>query len=76
MSAAVILVMLASTAITYPIYFYILKPLNIVFLETIAFILVIASVVQLLELVIKKFSPGLYRGLGSSCHLLQLTVQY
>lgn len=64
MSAAVILVMLASTAITYPIYFYILKPLNIVFLETIAFILVIASVVQLLELVIKKFSPGLYRGLG------------
>lgn len=64
MSAAVILVMVLSTLVTYPIYYYILVPLNIAFLETIAFILVIASIVQLLELVIKKFSPSLYRGLG------------
>ena len=64
MSAAVILVMVLSTLVTYPIYYYILGPLNIAFLETIAFILVIASIVQLLELVIKKFSPSLYRGLG------------
>lgn len=64
MSAAVIVVMLISTIITYPIYYFVLVPLQVTFLETIAFILVIASVVQLLELVIKKFSPSLYRGLG------------
>lgn len=64
MSAAVIVVMLISTIITYPIYYFVLLPLEVTFLETIAFILVIASVVQLLELVIKKFSPTLYRGLG------------
>lgn len=64
MGAAVIVVMLLSTAITYPIYYFVLKPLEVTFLVTIAFILVIASVVQLLELLIKKFSPSLYRGLG------------
>lgn len=64
MSAAVLVVMLISTIITYPIYNYILIPLKVTYLETIAFILVIASVVQLLELVLKKFIPTLYRGLG------------
>jgi len=64
MSAAVILVMVVSTVLTYPLYYFILAPLEIAFLETIAFILVIASVVQLLELVMKKFLPSLYRGLG------------
>lgn len=63
-SAAVILVMVVSTLLTYPLYYFILAPLELAFLETIAFILVIASVVQLSELVIKKFSPSLYRGLG------------
>lgn|SRR5690554_1480661 len=64
MSAAVILVMVVSTLLTYPLYYFVLAPLDIAFLETIAFILVIASVVQLLELVMKKFLPSLYRGLG------------
>lgn len=64
MSAAVIIVMLLSTLITYPIYFYVLVPLKVEYLATIAFILVIASVVQLLELVLKKFFHSLYRGLG------------
>lgn len=64
MSAAVIVVMLISTAITYPIYQFILVPLGVEYLETIAFILVIASVVQLLELFLKKSSPALYKGLG------------
>lgn len=64
MSAAVIVVMVISTAITYPLYYYVLKPLDIAFLDTIAFILVIASVVQLIEMLLKKFFEGLYRGLG------------
>ncbi len=64
MSAAVILVLIISTAITYPIYYYILIPLKITYIETIAFILVIASVVQLIEMILKKFFESLYRGLG------------
>lgn len=64
MSAAVIVVMLVSTAITYPIYYYILVPLNIAYINTIAFILVIAAVVQLIEMFLKRYVVGLYRGLG------------
>lgn len=64
MGAAVIVVMFVSTAITYPLYKFVLAPLGIQFLDTIAFILIIASVVQLLEMVLKRFFEGLYRGLG------------
>ncbi len=64
MGAAVIVVMLVATMITYPIYYYVLVPLEVTYLETISFILVIASLVQLLELFLKKFIPTLYRGLG------------
>ena len=64
MSAAVIVVMLVSTAITYPLYYYVLEPLKIGYINTIAFILVIASVVQLIEMVLKKYAEPLYRGLG------------
>jgi electron transport complex protein RnfA len=64
MSAAVIVVMLVSTAITYPLYYYVLEPLKIGYINTIAFILVIASVVQLIEMVLKKYVEPLYRGLG------------
>lgn len=64
MSAAVIVVMLISTAITYPIYYYILVPLNIAYINTIAFILVIAAVVQLIEMFLKRYVVALYRGLG------------
>jgi len=64
MSAAVIVVLIVSTAITYPLYYFVLVPLKITYLKTIAFILVIASVVQLIEMVLKRFFEGLYRGLG------------
>ncbi len=64
MSFAVIVVTVIAAAITYPIYYYLLVPLNIRYINTIAFILVIASLVQLTELVIKKFSKSLYKALG------------
>ncbi|MDD4824028.1 MAG: Rnf-Nqr domain containing protein [Acholeplasmataceae bacterium] len=64
MSAAVIVVMVISTAITYPLYFYVLVPLGIGYINTIAFILVIAAVVQLIEMLLKRYMEGLYRGLG------------
>lgn len=64
MSAAVMFVMMMSTAITYPLYFYVLQPLGIGYVNTIAFILVIAAVVQLVEMILKKYVEGLYRGLG------------
>ena len=64
MGIAVILVMLASTAVTYPIYVYLLIPNGLEYLQTIAFILVIAALVQMLEVVMKKFMPPLYKALG------------
>jgi electron transport complex protein RnfA len=64
MSSAVILVMLASTALTWPIQILILNPLNLGFLQTLVFILVIASLVQMIEMVMKKTMPPLYNALG------------
>ncbi len=64
MSAAVLFVMVVSSAITYIVYYFVLDPLNITYISTIAFILVIASLVQLVEIFIKKFSKKLYKGLG------------
>ncbi len=64
MSLAVMFVMVVSSILTYIIYYYILAPLDITFISTIAFILVIASLVQLVELFIKKISKKLYKGLG------------
>lgn len=64
MSIAVILVMLGATAITWPINKFILIPANITFLQTLVFILVIAALVQIVEAIIKKTSPGLYKALG------------
>ena len=64
MSMAVTFVMTMSAILTWPIYYYLLKPYDIVFLKTICFILVIASFVQLVEFIIRKFSPPLYRSLG------------
>ena len=63
MSAAVIFVMLISTAITYPIY-NLLTYLGLLYLETIVFILVIAALVQLVEIAMKKYMPPLYNALG------------
>lgn len=64
MSAAVMFVMMISTGITYPLYFYVLDPLGVGYVDTIAFILVIAAVVQLVEMLLKKYVESLYRGLG------------
>ncbi len=64
MGAAVIFVMTMATIVTYLIQFLILVPLGLAFLRTVAFILVIASLVQLVEIVLKKVSPALYQALG------------
>lgn len=80
MSIAVTLVMLLSTAVTYPLYTYILAP-NYTYLQTIVFILVIAAIVQLLEIVLKKFLPPIYKSLGiylplitTNCAVLGITM--
>ena len=60
MSAAVIFVMVLSTAVTWPINNYILEKNGLAYLQTIVFILVIAALVQLVEIVLKKYMPPLY----------------
>ncbi len=64
MGCAVIFVMLCATAATWPIYTYLLKAFDLVYLQTIVFILVIAALVQFVEIVLKKFIPPLYKSLG------------
>ena len=64
MGLAVTFVMAITCLITYPIYVYILTPLNIEFMEIIVFIFVIASIVQMIEMALKKFSPSLYNAMG------------
>ncbi len=64
MGFAVIFVMTLASFITYLLYKYVLLPNDITYLRTISFILVIASLVQLVEIVIEKVSPSLYQALG------------
>ena len=64
MGLAVTAVMVITCVVTYPIFTYILVPLGIEYLEIVVFILVIAALVQMLEMILKKFSPGLYSALG------------
>lgn len=64
MGGAVLFVMLLATLVTYLIYYYILVPLNLGYLQTIAYILVIAGLVQMVEIVLKKIAPALYQALG------------
>lgn len=64
MSGAVVFVITISSAVTWPIYEYLLKPYDLDYLKTIVFILVIAALVQLVETVMKRFMPPLYRALG------------
>jgi electron transport complex protein RnfA len=64
MSAAVIFVMLLATAATWPIHEYLLKERGLGFLQIIVFILVIASLVQFVEITLKRFVPSLYKTLG------------
>ena len=64
MGAAVTFVMLLSTIVTYLIQAYLLDPFQLGYMQTIIFILVIAALVQMLEIVLKKVSPALYQALG------------
>ncbi|KOH45840.1 electron transport complex subunit RsxA [Sunxiuqinia dokdonensis] len=64
MTGAVTFVMVIATIVTYLIQQYILNPFGLQFLQTIFFILVIASLVQLVEIILKKVSPSLYQALG------------
>jgi electron transport complex protein RnfA len=81
MSFAVIFVMGLASAVTWPIQIYILDPNKLAYLQTIVFILVIAALVQLVEIVLKKFIPALHRSLGvylplitTNCCVLGVTV--
>lgn len=64
MSMAVVFVMTMASAMSWLVQNFILNPLGMGYLQTVSFILVIAALVQLIEMVIKKNSPGLYKALG------------
>lgn len=81
MSVAVIFVMFLATAATWPIYTYLLVPSDLGFLNNICFILVIAVLVQLVEIALRKFIPPLYKSLGiylplitTNCAVLGVTI--
>ncbi len=81
MGAAVTFVMAMASAITYVVYHSVLEPLEITYLRTVAFILVIASLVQLVEIIIKSVSSTLYEALGvylplitTNCAVLGVTI--
>ncbi|MGL4731849.1 MAG: electron transport complex subunit RsxA [Clostridium sp.] len=81
MGLAVTFVMVLASIITYIVNNFILIPLNITYLSTLAFVLVIASLVQFVEIVIKKTNPGLYKALGiflplitTNCAVLGIAV--
>ena len=81
MGIAVIFVMLMATAATWPLQKYVLDPLGIGYLQTIVFILVIATLVQFIEIVLKKYIPGLHKSLGvylplitTNCAVLGVTI--
>ena len=64
MGAAVTFVMAISSIVAYLIQYYVLVPLGIQYMQTIVFILVIAALVQMVEIILKKVSPALYQALG------------
>jgi electron transport complex protein RnfA len=64
MGAAVTFVMVCATLVTYPIYTFILVPMGLTYLKTVAFILIIALFVQIVEMFLKKAVPPLYKALG------------
>ncbi len=81
MSLAVIFVMLMATAVTWPIQMYLLNPNNLGYLQTIVFILVIAALVQLVEIILKRYVPSLHKSLGvylplitTNCAVLGVTI--
>ena len=81
MGLAVIFVMLLATLVTYPIQHFLLDKFNLGYLQTIVFILVIAALVQLVEIILKRYLPGLHRSLGvylplitTNCAVLGVTI--
>ncbi|MBO7224415.1 MAG: electron transport complex protein RnfA [Bacteroidales bacterium] len=81
MGAAVVFVMALSTIVTFLLQEFILVPLGIEFLQTIVFILVIAALVQMVEIILKKISPSLYQALGvflplitTNCAVLGISI--
>ncbi|MBE6740064.1 MAG: RnfABCDGE type electron transport complex subunit A [Ruminococcaceae bacterium] len=81
MGVAVTIVMLIATAVTWPIQYFVLDALNLGFLQNIVFILIIAALVQMLEMLLKKFIPALHKGLGvylplitTNCAVLGVTI--
>ena len=81
MGVAVTIVMLLATAATWPIQYFVLEVLNLGYLQNIVFILIIATLVQILEMLLKKLSPSLYEGLGvylplitTNCAVLGVTI--
>ena len=81
MGIAVTAVMLLASAVTWPIQYFVLNPLGLGYLQNIMFILVIAALVQMTELLLKKFSPALHKGLGvylplitTNCAVLGVTI--
>ena len=81
MGAAVIFVMVCATCVTYPVYSLILAPNGLEYLNTLAFILIIALFVQLVEIMLKKVMPPLYNALGvylplitTNCAVLGVTL--
>lgn len=81
MSVAVTFVMVMATAVTYPLYAWVLVPLKLDYLQTIVFILVIATLVQLLEMFFAKFVPPIHKAMGiylplitTNCAVLGITI--
>lgn len=81
MSVAVTFVMVLATLVTYPLYAWVLVPMGLDYLQTIVFILTIAALVQLVEVIIKKYLPPLYNALGiylplitTNCAVLGVTI--
>ena len=81
MSCAVTAVMVIATAVTWPVYTYVLVPNDFGYLQTIVFILIIAALVQLLEIIMRKYMPPLYHALGiylplitTNCAVLGVTM--
>ena len=76
MGAAVTFVMTIATIVTYLLQTYLLMPMKLDYMQTIVFILVIAALVQLLEIIIKKIAPSLYQALGVFLPLITTTARY
>lgn len=81
MGGAVTFVIVVASLLTYGLYYQVLLPMNLAYMDLITFILVIAALVQLVEMIIKKMSPALYKALGvylplitTNCVVLNVTL--